>query len=319
MATMRGKVLRWLGRRFATVDADAGSPPASSRRRPCRRGGCLRGLAGSGASAGSRSSASPPSSRGPSSSSTTQSTPAASRSTPSLPTSTSAPPSPAAEQKAAARLHAADVHDQLVFNRGVVVVLDRGQPNSFPAFSAWFQSVANGPLPRRNAGDQAANLLPDSQAVTDCQNHDLTADIDQLANDGLDVGRSSDATARQQGPRGHQAVQVGLCHRRARRRPGRRRKASTPESARSSQAGIRPCATPERISLNPAPWTTTRPSPAGLPSLKRSTRGRRGPTAQLDAVLWSSKRRVAWLSSRGLVDAATVSGSALGRSRRWRE
>lgn len=39
--------------------------------------------------------------------------------------------------------------------------------------------------------------MPDSQAVTDCQNHDMTADIDQLANDGLDIGRSSDATARQ--------------------------------------------------------------------------------------------------------------------------
>ena len=85
----------------------------------------------------------------------------------------------------------------MVFNRGVVVRLDRGPPNSFPAFSAWFQSVANGPLPPRNAGDQAVKLLPDSHAVADCQNHDLTADIDQLANDGLDVGRSSDATARQ--------------------------------------------------------------------------------------------------------------------------
>ena len=319
MATMRGKVLRWLGRRFATVDADAGSPPASSRRRPYRRGGCLRGLAGSGASAGSRPSASPPSSRGPSSSSTTQSTPAASRSTPSLPTSTSAPPSPAAEQKAAALLHAADVHDQLVFNRGVVVVLDRGQPNSFPAFSAWFQSVANGPLPRRNAGDQAANLLPDSQAVTDCQNHDLTADIDQLANDGLDVGRSSDATARQKvhadikqfksdfATDEHDADQVAAGKQALPRARGRRRPVSARARRRSESRST------------PRPWTTTRPNPAGLPSLKRSTRGRRGPTAQFDAVLWSSKRRVAWLSSRGLVDAATVSGSVLGRSRRWRE
>jgi hypothetical protein len=169
MATMRGEgpevvrpSVRYRGRRRRL-------PPASSRRRRCRRDGCLRGLAGSGASAGSSLSASPPSSSGPSSSSTTQSTPAASRSTPSLPTSTSAPPSPAAEQKAAALLHAADLHDQVVFNRRVVVVLDRGQPNSFPAFSAWFQSVANGPLAPRNAGDQAANLLPDSQAVTDCK------------------------------------------------------------------------------------------------------------------------------------------------------
>jgi len=98
----------------------------------------------------------------------------------------------------AALLHAADLHDQDVFNHGVAVVLARGQPNSFPAFSAWFQSVDNGQLPATsNAGTHAGDLLPDSQAVTDWQNHDLNMDIDQLAQDGLDVGGPSDATARQ--------------------------------------------------------------------------------------------------------------------------
>jgi hypothetical protein len=57
----------------------------------------------------------------------------------------------------------------------------------------------DGPCAREpsSAGNQAADLVPDSQAVTDWQNHDLTADINQLANDGLDVGGPSDATARE--------------------------------------------------------------------------------------------------------------------------
>jgi hypothetical protein len=101
-------------------------------------------------------------------------------------------------QKVAALLHAADVHDRDVFNHGVAVVLDRGQPNSFPAFSAWFQSIDSGQMPAiSGAGTKAGDLLPDSYAVTDWQNHDLNMDIDQLANDGLDVGGPLDATARQ--------------------------------------------------------------------------------------------------------------------------
>ena len=114
-----------------------------------------------------------------------------------VPASTSAPPPQATLQKVAALLHAADLHDQDVFNHGVAVVLNRGQPNSFPAFSAWFQSVSNGQLPAiSNTGIQAGDLLPDSQAVSDWQNHDLNMDIDQLANDGTGVGGGSDATYR---------------------------------------------------------------------------------------------------------------------------
>ena len=86
-----------------------------------------------------------------------------------------------------------------MFNRGVIVVLDRGQPNSYPAFSAWLQSVGSGQLPPSDAGNQATNLVPDSQAAADWQNHDLTADINQLANHGLDVGGPDDASARQKG------------------------------------------------------------------------------------------------------------------------
>jgi hypothetical protein len=84
-----------------------------------------------------------------------------------------------------------------VFNRGVVVVLDRGQPNSFPAWSAWFQSIGYMQQPPSSAGNQAANLVPDSQAAADWQNHDLTADVNQLASDGADVGGPDDASARQ--------------------------------------------------------------------------------------------------------------------------
>jgi hypothetical protein len=77
------------------------------------------------------------------------------------------------------------------------VVLNRGQPNSFPALSAWFQSVDSGQLPAvSSVGIEAGILLPNSDAVTDWQNHDLNMDIDQLAQDGLDVGGPSDATAR---------------------------------------------------------------------------------------------------------------------------
>lgn len=157
---------------------------------PVRRARCLLGtlvvavgvccgLAGCGASASSSSSSTAPSS------------------TPALATSTSAPPSAEVAQKAAALLHAADLHAQDVFNRGVAVTLDRGQPNSFPAWSAWFQSVNSGQLPPISAGFQAGNLVPDSQAGADWQNHDLNADIDQLANDGADVGGPDDAAARE--------------------------------------------------------------------------------------------------------------------------
>jgi hypothetical protein len=143
-------------------------------------------------------------------------------------------------QKVAALLHAADLHDQDVFNHGVTVVLNRGQPNSFPAFSAWFQRVSNGQLPAiSSAGTQAGDLLPDSTAVTDWQNQDLNMDIDQLAQDGLDVGGPSDATGAQEGPGGHQAVPVGLCDRRARRRPGRPRQVRTgPRRSRQEVVAI---------------------------------------------------------------------------------
>jgi hypothetical protein len=83
-----------------------------------------------------------------------------------------------------------------IFQQGLNVILNRGQPNSFPAFHAWFQKYSNEVAD--NAGQKASYLLKagDSAALDTWNNVNLAGDIDQIAMDGLGVGGPDDAAAR---------------------------------------------------------------------------------------------------------------------------
>ena len=82
-----------------------------------------------------------------------------------------------------------------------------------------FRASTTGNCGDQRRGHPCGRPVPDSRAVTDWQNHDLNMDIDQLANDGLDVGGPLDATARRKVHADIKQFQCGLCQRRARRRP----------------------------------------------------------------------------------------------------
>ncbi len=108
----------------------------------------------------------------------------------------------AARAKAAGILHANDAYYQQEFNDGVTVVLDRGSDNSFPAFHAWYEKAATDVQPGMDAFKQAdACFTADDEpaAISDWRddNGNLSADIAQLASDGLGVGGPEDATWRQ--------------------------------------------------------------------------------------------------------------------------
>ncbi|MGW4517284.1 hypothetical protein ACWEO4_36120 [Streptomyces sp. NPDC004393] len=118
--------------------------------------------------------------------------------------STPAQKLPAAEarKKAAAILRANDAYYQQEFNHGVTVVLNRGSADSFPAFHAWDEKAATDVQPGMDAFKKAdAYFTADDEpaSISDWQgdNGTLSADIAQLASDGLGVGGPDDATYRQ--------------------------------------------------------------------------------------------------------------------------
>ncbi|MFC5910238.1 hypothetical protein [Streptacidiphilus monticola] len=128
------------------------------------------------------------------------------------PTATSAAPLPSpssylapasARNKAAGILRANNAYYLAEFNHGVNVVLDRGQPNSYPAFYAWYQKAQTAdPQPAMTAFKQADavfNADDEPQSISDWRddNVTMTSDMAQMANDGLGVGGPDDASARQ--------------------------------------------------------------------------------------------------------------------------
>jgi hypothetical protein len=111
-------------------------------------------------------------------------------------------PTAEARKKAAAILRANDAYYQQEFNNGVTVILNRGSANSFPAFRAWDEKAATDVQPGMDAFKKAdAYFTADDEpaSISDWQgdNGTLSADIAQLASDGLGVGGPDDATYRQ--------------------------------------------------------------------------------------------------------------------------
>lgn len=114
---------------------------------------------------------------------------------------TSLPPAEA-RKKAAAVLRANDAYYQQEFNNGVTVILNRGSADSFPAFHAWYEKAATDVQPGMDAFKKAdAYFTADDEpsSISDWQgdNGNLSADVAQLATDGLGVGGPDDATYRQ--------------------------------------------------------------------------------------------------------------------------
>jgi hypothetical protein len=104
--------------------------------------------------------------------------------------------------KAAAILRASDAYYQQVFNAGVPVILDRGQPNSFPAFAVWQQAHGQGDVQEGMTAFKQADAFftadDEPSTISDWQgdNGQLSSDIAQLDNDGDGVGGPDDATYR---------------------------------------------------------------------------------------------------------------------------
>ncbi|MFF2938101.1 hypothetical protein [Streptomyces mirabilis] len=114
---------------------------------------------------------------------------------------TALPPAEA-RKKAAAILRANDACYQDEFNHGVPVILNRGNADSYPAFHSWYEKAATDVKPGMDAfkkGDAYFTADDEPASISDWQgdNGTLSADIAQLASDGLDVGGPDDATARQ--------------------------------------------------------------------------------------------------------------------------
>jgi len=110
------------------------------------------------------------------------------------------PPKPAAAPdfaKAAAILRADDRRYRAIEQQGMSVTLNRGQPNSYPAWFAWFKRY--GQLTINDAGNRASDALgASSAALDDWESQDLANDIDRIASHGLAVGGPDDARARAQ-------------------------------------------------------------------------------------------------------------------------
>ncbi|MEN1889737.1 hypothetical protein ACWDBO_52845 [Streptomyces mirabilis] len=82
------------------------------------------------------------------------------------------------------------------------VVLNRGNADSYPAFHSWYEKAATDVKPGMDAfkkGDAYFTADDEPASISDWQgdNGTLSADIAQLASDGLDVRGPDDATARQ--------------------------------------------------------------------------------------------------------------------------
>ncbi|WP_370111858.1 hypothetical protein [Streptacidiphilus sp. MAP12-33] len=107
-----------------------------------------------------------------------------------------------ARHQAAAILRGSDAYYQQVFNDGVPVILDRGQPNSFPAFAAWQQAHGQGDVQEGmtafKKADAFFNADDEPSTITDWQadNGTLSSDINELDMDGDGVGGPDDATYR---------------------------------------------------------------------------------------------------------------------------
>jgi hypothetical protein len=107
-----------------------------------------------------------------------------------------------ARHSAAAILQSSDAYYQQVFNDGVPVILDRGQPNSFPAFAAWQQAHGQGDVQEGMTAFQKADAFfsadDEPSTISDWQgdNGQLSSDVVQLDNDGDGVGGPDDATYR---------------------------------------------------------------------------------------------------------------------------
>jgi hypothetical protein len=108
----------------------------------------------------------------------------------------------AARSKAAGILHANHAYYQTEFNDGATVTLNRGSDNSFPPFHAWQQKAATDVQPGMDVSKQADacfTAATEPQSISDWRddNGNLSADVAQLGNAGLDVGGPYDAQTRQ--------------------------------------------------------------------------------------------------------------------------
>ncbi|MCQ4043284.1 hypothetical protein ACFOSC_01065 [Streptantibioticus rubrisoli] len=162
----------------------------------------IAGIAGAGKKGTAKAEAKPsaPAVSKPSSSAGLRSKPTMTSS--SRATSEAVLPPTEARKKAAAILHANDSYYQDEFNNGVTVTLNRGNPDSFPAFHTWQQKAATDVQPGMDAfkrADALFNADDEPASISDWQadNGQLSADIAQLADDGLGVGGPDDATYRQ--------------------------------------------------------------------------------------------------------------------------
>lgn len=165
----------------------------------------VAGIAGGGKSgtakaANAPASSTPKSSPGKRQSSKPSASPHASAA--ALATSAASLPPAEARKKAAAVLRANDAYYQQEFNNGVTVILNRGSADSFPAFHAWYEKAATDVQPGMDAFKKAdAYFTADDEpsSISDWQgdNGNLSADVAQLATDGLGVGGPDDATYRQ--------------------------------------------------------------------------------------------------------------------------
>ncbi|GAA1272283.1 hypothetical protein GCM10009665_70380 [Kitasatospora nipponensis] len=104
--------------------------------------------------------------------------------------------------RAASILTSNDAYYQQEFNRGVEVILARGQAGSFDAFHAWQQKASQDIQPGTDAFRQAdaefdASDEPSSIGDWRDDNTVVQSDLFALANDGLGVGGPDDTQARQ--------------------------------------------------------------------------------------------------------------------------
>ncbi|MFE5375176.1 hypothetical protein [Streptomyces mirabilis] len=111
-------------------------------------------------------------------------------------------PTAEARKEAAAILRANDAYYQDEFNHGVPVILNRGNADGYPAFHSWYEKAATDVKPGMDAFAKADGYFTaddEPASISDWQgdNGTLSADIAQLASDGLGVGGPDDATYRQ--------------------------------------------------------------------------------------------------------------------------
>ncbi|SHN29970.1 hypothetical protein [Actinacidiphila paucisporea] len=117
----------------------------------------------------------------------------------------------AARRKAAAICRTANAYYQTEFHDGVIAILNRSKPGSYPAFYAWHKRAANGDQqPWKDASAEVYGFFTAADAPSSVRdwyddNGLLSADLAILAYLGLDAGGPRDAAAQQ-------AVQDAVAH-----------------------------------------------------------------------------------------------------------